>query len=239
MLSRHNKRYTFVVTITEDLLGMDKNSFSREDVCEACWRNCWFGVTLLWVMCRLQSLWFSFTSKSFQIFWADLSESLRWRGSGPFTSIIILGTAANPPWNGWKKGQMESDGMAYSGQSQDLDPSEILWDVCASDCFQSWEVREGILLGREVKNYSDLKSETGGQLCKIPAGFFPAIQGQHKLYIALKKKKAKLLWLLSIYDYNSLNTVTSQRAWGTQTKAWCGYTYLWEKLPFVSGFVKF
>lgn len=32
---------------------------------------------------------------------------------------------------------MESDGMAYSGQSQDLDPSEILWDVGASDCFQS------------------------------------------------------------------------------------------------------
>lgn len=72
---------------------------------------------------------------------------------------------------------MESDGMAYSGQSQDLDPSEILWDVCASDCFQSWEVREGILLGREVKNYSDLKSETGGQLCKIPTGFFSCNSG--------------------------------------------------------------
>lgn len=67
---------------------------------------------------------------------------------------------------------MESDGMAYNGQSQDLDSSEILWDVCVSDCFQSWEVREGILLGKEAKHYSDLKSETGGQLCKIPTGFF-------------------------------------------------------------------
>lgn len=189
MLSRH-KRYTFVVTITEDLLGTDQKQLFQG-------RCLWsmlveFGVTLLWVMCRLQPLWFCFTWKSFQIVWAYLSESLRWRGSGPFISIIILSTVANPPWNGWKKGQMESDGMAYSGQSQDLDPSEILWDVCASDCFQSWEVREGILLGREVKNSSDLKSETGGQLSKIPTGFFSAIQGQHQLYIALKKRKSQV-----------------------------------------------
>lgn len=66
---------------------------------------------------------------------------------------------------------MESDGMAYNGQSQDLDPSEIL------SKFQSWEVREGILLGKEAKHYSDLKSETGGQLCKIPTGFFPCSSG--------------------------------------------------------------